>query len=671
MPSVVRSVLGSVLALALLPSCGGDDGPWKLRPNVTTVLSSEAAIIDETIITDVDREGDRIVLLRPSSSTQSTFIYVYLSLSDDLGKTWRHLQVPREVMSELGGDTHQIGVHLEHGKLYLMLSRDIGSHLPAWAVFDIDLTTGAATELVIPAIRTGWFAEKRPEGTLRYALASNLYGASPLTLFELDPATGTGSYEEFPCTGMACTTPVFHSVDGGETWDGYTQVQPNLPVCVTHWDVATVTATEACVNRPAWPAVDYNYIPTMMFRGTTPYMAWSTGANGSEQAYATALIPGNPTKVSETLMLGPGKITTGFRTGSMVRYRFASFELIEKPGGIGYLARLADAGPERVEFPVTPCVVDEGCGFQDDGFEGTPTFGYGQVQWILPLEGGEYLVFYTTVLDAHGKQAIYMAHERPRFGPITGAVPPPGATVDLPAGAQPMNELERACAVYAGCGLFDPTYDYKSCLKQWITEDATRPGLVAARARFIAAATSCPSLSALATSSCPLECTLSGGTCGPGGTGPCSNEVPYVAGNCNTCDGSGNFLWCPGQRTFQVACGGGTVCSSGYGCALPGSNACLAYPPACVSGDVRICSASQQLTLEDCSLEGAMCEASATTVSCVPTSTQGACSPATYGMQCVSGTHLLTCAYGQIRYVACSDLGYTECIREDTGALCH
>ena len=82
------------------------------------------------MITDVDRDGDRIALLRPSNSTQSTLIYANLSLSDDLGKTWQHVQVRREIARELGGDTHQIGVHLEGGKVYLLLSRDIGALRP-------------------------------------------------------------------------------------------------------------------------------------------------------------------------------------------------------------------------------------------------------------------------------------------------------------------------------------------------------------------------------------------------------------------------------------------------------------------------------------------------------------------------------------------------------------
>lgn len=668
------AVLGALITFTVSAGCGGnEEGAWKLRPNVTEVLTWPAGTISASVITDVDRDGDRIILLRPSNSSASTFIYAYLSLSEDLGKTWRHVQVRREIATELGGDTHQIGVHLQDGKVYLMLSRDIGSSLPAWAVFEVDMATGDTTEVPIGPTRTGWFSERRPDGHLRYGLSAGSFGISPHTLFELDPSTGEGTYENFPCTGMACTTPYFHSSDGGETWDGYTQVQPGLPVCVTHWDVASVTATEACVTRPQWPATDFNYLPTVTFRGATPYMVWSTGEQGSEQAYATALLPGNPPTVSETLLLGPGTIAPRFRTGTFVRRRFARFELVEKSEGVGRLTRLAASGPEQVSFPVTPCTVDAGCGFEDPA-RFSPTFGYGQVQWLVPLEDGSYLVFYTTVLDASDARAIYVAREQPSFGPITGGVPPPVPTVDLPAGAQPMNALEKACAVFANCQQFDTTVVYKQCLARWITETARRPGLDAARARFIAAATTCASLDAVAASGCPLECTESGGTCGAGGTGPCSTEVAHVPGDCNTCDLDGNFLSCSSTRTFQVACGGGTVCASGYGCALSGPNACDAHQPSpgCVGDAARDCaSPSQVLTLAHCELAGATCSMPTPfTATCVPTSGEGACSVATYGHQCASGTHLLTCGYGQIKYVACSELGHAECVVSAGGAIC-
>src|SRR4051812_36635376 len=111
MPDLRRAVLSAWLALALVAGCDDDENGWKIRSNVSEVFRSPSAIISTTVITDVDRDGDRIILLRPSNASSSFFIYAHLSLSEDLGKTWHHVQVRREVASELGGDTFQIGVH--------------------------------------------------------------------------------------------------------------------------------------------------------------------------------------------------------------------------------------------------------------------------------------------------------------------------------------------------------------------------------------------------------------------------------------------------------------------------------------------------------------------------------------------------------------------------------
>ncbi|MDX2088655.1 MAG: hypothetical protein SFX73_12440 [Kofleriaceae bacterium] len=647
--------------LSLLAACGGDgnDALWTLRPNTVEVYGAANTVEGNLAVVDADRDGDRIALVRLSSGG---LLYVYLDLSDDLGRTWRSLQV-RKAVSELGGDSFQIGVHLEHGKVYLMLSRDIGSSWPAFAIFDVDTTTGETTEVVFyPPVHTGWFTERQPDGKLWYMKGHGFH-----SFVTLDPATGAQTWKEVPCTGMACTVPTFRSLDGGATWDGYSQADGTHDVCRLHYDVATDTASQLCVHRPSWPSVEGLSVPVIMFRGTTPYSAWSTEG----QAYATALVSG-ATSVSETLQLGPGVIDTKHRTGNFVRPRFAEFELVDSPDYFGNLARLTDNGAEWVVFPFTPCVADNGCGY-GDSFFGPPTYGYGQLQWLLPTDQGDYLAFYTMMIDSEGKQALYMTHEVPTFAPVVGGAPPPDRPIELPAGAQPMNELEKACALHANCIGHDTTIIYSQCLKRWTTESATRPGVAAGRTRFLAAATSCASLNAIAASGCTLECTESGGTCGGGGIGPCSTSVPYVAGNCFSCTGNGGYVWCPdGAQAFEVACGGGTVCSPGWGCALTGTLACEPYAPypACEGDTVRNCDdASKLLTYTDCGLQGGVCNA--TTGTCAPATSGGTCTPAEYMTECASATHLLTCAYGQIQYTACSDWGYTECVAQAGGAICH
>lgn len=653
-------------SLVTLAACdgGGDGAPWTLRPTVTEVVSERAGTVTSTTISDADRDGNRIAILRPSTSAESFLNYPWISISDDLGKTWRHVWVPKEIRLDLGGDSYQIGIHLQEGRVFLFLSADAGNSFSVWRVWEINLDTGEPTEAPIPLTRSGFFMEHHADGPLRYVTAEG----APFFVTEIDPTKGEVSYEEFGCSGRACDVPMFYSRDGGNTWDGYNVSAPGKDSCSAHLDVTAKTTTQACIHRPLWPVGVYTEIPRVAYRGDTPYMLWSTPPDqDSPQSYATALIPGTSPTVSETLQLGPGRVRTYNSVGTFPRRRFGDFTFLEYAQGPGDLVTLTEAGAERAAIPITPCTQDDGC-----GYVGGPDAGYGQVQWIVPIDNGEHLIFYSTVIDATGTGAIYVAREKATLVPVTGSEPPPVTTVDLPAGAQPMNELERACALYANCHPY-PTIGYKMCLERWITESPNRPGVTAARARFLAAATRCASLDALESSACPAECTEAGGTCA-GGTGTCSNEIiPVALGTCGQCDANGNYIYCAGTRGFAVACGAGTVCSQYAGCVLSDLDGCDAYAPSpsCVSGGVQTCSSSRLVTLAHCDLEGAACDAG--TATCVPSSSEGACTPSTFQSQCASATHVLQCSYGQIKYIACSDLdpSYTECLPVAEGVMCH
>lgn len=393
-----------------LTACGGPtaSAPESLRDNVRVVYAAEHAV-EQVVVTDADQDGDRIVLLR--MSTGGVF-YATLEISDDAGETWRSKQVRKEIVGELGGDSNQIGVHLQDGRVYLMLSRNVGSSWPVWAVFEVDTATGDTTEVVFSSYaHVGWYPERGPDGHLRYVAGHGLNGYA-----DLDPATGTHTWTAVACQGMGCTAPAFRSGDGGATWVGYSQPDATHDVCVLRFEVASGAASQACVPRPTWPGTDYGYAPTVMFRGTTPYMTWST----VDQAYATAILPGDPPTVSETLALGPGIISPGFRTGTLVRPRYADFELIE--GGyapeIGNLARLTDAGAEGVLLPRTPCKDDDACLYLGGAY------GYGAVHWVLPTGDGDYLVFYSLIVDEEGRETLFVARETPTFTPVEGATPP-------------------------------------------------------------------------------------------------------------------------------------------------------------------------------------------------------------------------------------------------------
>lgn len=646
-------------ALAGCDSGGGGSGSWKLRPNTVEIFAGGTSTGHFTV-NDADRDGDRIALLRLDASIQ----YATIFLSDDRGKTWRAIFVPKAIQSELGGNSFQVGVFLSRGRVYLALSGNLnGSMVPSWNLFDIDLVTGEPTRIVAEDSESGWFVERRPDGHMGYMVPN---AGAPFHM-DLDPATGQFTRTVLAC-GAACDVQTFRSVDGGNTWDGFTRFTKGGGVCQVHYDVATTSLTTTCLPR-GFIAEDTSTLPVITFRDTTPYLAWSPVVH---QAYATTVVPGTPVTESETLRLGPGLIDARFRFGNFERPRYADFDLLVGPSyGVGHLAKLTAAGAQWADLRITPCVVDDGC-----GYEGVPEYGYGQVQWVLPTGEGDYFVFYTIVTEGvNGSEAMYMTRESPPLVPVVGDEPPPPVTLaPLPAGTQPMNALEKACVVWTGCETFDAFFNYQRCLQTWTTDVAHRPGLAVARTRFIAAATSCAALDSVATSGCPLDCTASGGSCA-GGT--CSTEVPYVQSSCGTCDVNGKYQLCswdttPTPRMFAVACGNGTTCSSGFGCVLTGTNACDAYVQACSNDTLRNCSQpAQLLTQTSCDLEGAVCS-DVGTPKCAPSSSQGACDSSQFGyrMQCANADELVACAYGQYRFVGCSSLGYDGCYSVQGGARC-
>lgn len=648
--------LCSVLALLVLGCDDGGDSPvtggnGRLRSDIIEVFPPSDT---NQVVSDADVDGDRIVIV-----TVENIQYVYFHVSDDRGKKWESYKFDKALGTDFIWDAAQVGVHLQGGKIFFLLSREFSPLTTEWGLYEVTLVPPAAAGLVSTMELTEitpssllhpmTFFQKRPDGHIRGMVT---LGYERPVVYELDAITGNMSADEPPCIGSACRTLIWVSGNGGDSFHGYSQSNIGIDMCRMTWH-ETAGTKQACVRPHEWFVPYYSRNQHVIVTETDePYVVWSQDG----EAYAIgitdagALTPVHP--------LGPGKIEN-FSLSRLGRPRFAGFELVHNTNTAsdeGHLVRMTSQGPEQVNFRETPCAA-AGC-----GYNGGPNFGLSLVNYILPTGRGDYYVFYVvqSASDGSNRQALYMSpSETPTFSPIEPSGPLPGPpTYSPPANAAPMTQVQQAAAAMMLCvgggGGFAPWLRELTTTNQW------QPYLAAYQARLIAALPGgCPAIDAAVgngAGTCAKACTLSGGTC-PAGSSTCSNLIDLGTQPCDSCSDASTYLSCNTSYTaYAVTCPSGTTCSAGHGC-VQTAECEVNAPTRCEGTDRVTCDFNTRVVIrEDCAGRGGTCALGG----CESTQIGDPCNELTYGSVC-HGPYIQTCALGKIVYADCRALGHATC----------
>ncbi|MBS1124788.1 MAG: hypothetical protein H6Q90_7016, partial [Deltaproteobacteria bacterium] len=582
---------------------------------------------------------------------------------------WQSYMLDDALGTDIYWDAGGLGVLLQDGKIFFMLTREFSPRTTEWGLFEVTLVpptpslggTMTLTEITPSSLLHPMaFYQKRPNGHIRGVVT---FAAEVPVALELDPSTGDISADTPPCTGSACTTDLWISGDGGDSFHGYSQTGPGVAMCRMTWS-ENAPAKQACIRPHEWFVPSYSHRNHVVVADDDqPYLVWSQ----DDEAYAIgitdagALTPVHP--------LGPGRIEN-FAISRLGRPRFAGFELVYPlVADEGHLVRMTSHGPEQVNFRETPCAA-VGC-----GYTGGPNFGLSLVNWIQPTGRGDFYVFYVVQSDSTGgnRQALYMSpSETPTFAPIAPSGPLPGPpTYTPPTDAAPMTPIQQACIAIAACvGTGGADQGIAGCVRQLTTTNPFEPYAAAYRARLIAALPGgCAAIRAAQGSepgTCSKRCTLSGGTC-PAGSSTCSNLITLGAQQCNACSDATTYLACETSSTaYAVSCPTGTECSAVHGCvqtAFCDSN----NATSCMGTDRTTCEFGTQIVrTEDCAGQGGTCALA----SCESTQIGAPCNELFYGTQC-QGPYITSCVLGKTVYADCRELGHAACVAQPGGGYGH
>lgn len=637
------------------------------NPGCTSNNASVCPTFEAMIVSDVDRDGDRVAVLRISGGEQAI-----LFLSEDLGATWKEIVIDTGLTADLLWDQQGLGVHVFGGEVYLLLSRSRigaggGTYPELWPL-RVDLAAGSVTAAG-PQSPSVAFPQKRPNGRLRAMSGDGDFrsGETWPTEIDWDPISGESTTTgRLGCTGLPCRPTLWASADNGASFEGFTPIEGATEVCRVHWGEGDGAVTPGCVSRGQWPQPDTSQRAHIIFRGSVPFNTWTVG----EDAVAAGITLGTSPQVTALVPLGRGKVGE-FKMGRMGRPRFGAPLLLDDPTppkegfATGRLVELTPTGAQELVFRQTPCVSDTFC-----GYGGGPTFGYRLLQWLEPLGGGEYLAFWTVQSEANdNQQTLYVSRERPTLKEVTsGGLDAGSGTSPIPAypEAHPMTPLEKMCARQASCPPYTTTF--QACVAAWTVEDDFLPGTARARELFLATPPGC----GFSNSYC-VQCRVAGGTCADldGGSGTVGSTLcsPLVANpdyqQCSRCI-AGSAVICLGNAAGNVGqlktrCEDfGLTCNQSTSSAVGGcgrSPRCTGLAGRCEAGVSVGCDPDMGREVRSrCDLLGAQCSAAG----CSDGTGAGRSACANFAPRC-EGSYLVGCGSGRIHYVDCTELGFAGC----------
>lgn len=679
---------GVVLSLALIACSSSSPSD---RPRATASVVFEAPPVDCTqalpdcwrspiSITDVRRDGDRVgvLLLREGIRT------IYLYLSDDLGKTWRQAGLGGDLIANYGYHGGKIQLALHGGQAYLFLETQLDTssiiRIARWNL-DTQLLEPFETNVffnpgTIEVNDTGRVTLPVDAGDARSPLIDKAMQAFELSTFEYDTLHPLCTDSTSPCYDTRWVTP-----DRGFEWQAF-GVRPTSAgqgkACRYLYRYRTTSGASPygelhCVPFAEWPAgarsgFDRSQWETFAVEGGPLYSTYEQGG----ESFAHTIIGD---ALSEPIPLGPGKPTSTL--GFSSRSRTAGLLWLLRPARNGAertFVRLNNGAGEEVDLPAYPC--DGPCG--DDETRSS----YGTLQWIEPLEDGDYLAFWLIDEDltVSRKDVMYAERVTPSFGPIRfDAIPvdpgPPASPLPAYPNAHAATDLIGACARYELCGFGA----FNFCISNYGTNERYAPySRETARQRIIEAAPNgCAAIAAvLPPPGCSEDCLARGGTCQPqGGCGlapedPTFCDARAVGMYCH----DGRLIACDsiGGETVHADCeAAGTVCTplppivgNEPRAACQGAPPCSETTPVCEGSVSRTCSVYWH-----CEDRAQVCGASG---SCeyTPVEADATCHWGTSPPIC-AGDYVLHCIGNRYHYTKCSDVGFTGgCAADGGGARC-
>ncbi|MBZ0237242.1 MAG: hypothetical protein K8M05_33265, partial [Deltaproteobacteria bacterium] len=481
--SLYRVVVTSVLVAA----CGGSSSGPRIEPRDGVTIVYEGPTVSnpdcefrqtfpahcptwtDLVIQDAAREGDHVALLVYLSQPGGSF-GVVLAESDDLGRTWtsRFLGSP-----PTGGGSPAL--QLDGDKTYIhwvvWIEAPLGGR-PIGSRWELGPTGIERTELH----DTGMMAQilSAENGTARAFIGPTDLNDPRSGFLELSwRASEPTARAAVRCAGVLGCNPHLLTADGVTFvghFDRYESVggaaQPTA-ACF----YSTSAQDVACAPWSSWPApaAESNEAAAVIHETNGDVAAARLYEQGG-RTYAQRLLPG-------TSALGP---RIDFDEGRPPRYgepamyvswrpRFRGLTGVVRPSGYMELYRLRGiGGVDRVVFPDSPCATLESCAE-------APFFGYGQAQWLLPLDGDDSLVFY--VVDSYlgevsNHQWIYASRETITYEELAAPQEDPDL---LYPGWRPASALEAMCVRAASC-YPDAGVIPSQCAGYWSATASSEPG---------------------------------------------------------------------------------------------------------------------------------------------------------------------------------------------------
>jgi hypothetical protein len=694
-----RALVAAACCLfACEPSCGGA-GARVPRGSATVVHTGPKQDCTQAFnpvacdgfhqfsVVDVRRDGERVGVLVLQEGAQ----LVDLFLSDDGGRTFRHVGTGGSLIYQYSWDAHAINLLLRGGRVWVLLgtAESSGSQNSSGrAMFaEWDLETGTLGPLGVGSEGGAFMlpgpAEVSADGTV--AVTQNWFDPGPGTshslLWRWNLSTFTFGQNHTICSHPACFNTFWRARDDAKEWQAF-GVFPDNP--------ANQTQGEACRFLNRWRGD-----PTLNPYGEyhcVPYSGWTSGdASGTERfaqvfgedglLYAVSTKAGrsvartisrasvlDPAVLASPIDLGPGEHVHA--EGFNGRSKWRDLQLVRRKNPAGAeatLVRLANGGPVEVNVPPWPC--DGPCAHFDTFYQQS----YGSLVWLEPLGDGEWLAFWIIDLEGEGTHQEQLLVERVREtisplrldGPVADAGVDPGVS-PIPAypGAAAPTGLIKACALVQQCGLGELNSCITSYGSNMIVGHGSRDR---ARALLIAAAAGgCASLRDFWPKADCLasNCEANGFDCTQGF---CSGFAAIDAG---FCDGRAVSWYCDGNR--RVACdsaGGetlaadcdvlGEVCTGGPAatCVLPGCST----TPICDGELFSSCQAHMH-----CADRGQRCDPQYGCVARADIPTDARCRWGVDQPFC-AGEYWMFCMGDQLYYLSCPEAGFSACAPFQTG----
>lgn len=607
------------------------------------------------VVSDVRVQGQRVAVLVTVNNGHMLY------LSDDLGASWRAVNV-----GSIGGiaEFQATALHLSGDRVFLMVQTKEEAPLGGRVVvypWEVNLAAGGATRA--PLNGASWLfarphAWSAPDGstvgvTLLPEDARDPGGPCLLQRETWSPA-GSATVQLKAAGFNGCVEQFVPASDDGRFFP-LVDLRPGVEACVRQYDLASDTVASHCVPWSRWPAA----IPpdgVVRFAAGAGKRAWRYVLFTVEDT-AWAVTPTSPTQVS----LGRGAPQNNRRTSG--RQPFAGLVPLKEADGTSRLLRInEDETADEVLLPLSPCVGDAQSCFDPknaDVFHGE----VGDVHWVEPLGGDEYLVFYAHDV-APGinqvKLVLTVSREQATHRRVVPLEKPMGVG---PAGypnAKPAGPLERWCLRRAACT--GASFDFYQCVGAYLSQQTmTLVGLDAAVAEADVAG--CESL--LVRNPQAFDCRARGGTptMRDDGQGQlfleCGAPVDVTGAACNTCVGdvAVTCLTSP-FRVQPVDCAlAGATCQAGR-CVPPAP--CSGPAETTCAGDVGVNCFNGEEARARCDLLNMTCSPQPVP-GWAPCVGKGEWAPSTTNVpvRC-DGDYLLWHLNGE-KWAHCVELGFTGC----------